>query len=186
MFWSAIQLDQRVLEVLEQGTAKSLTVRIPTDNVLPERFERFLQDLTQSQTVVVSRILIGTRPVEFTDAMATQPIERISEVAEDLHEKGFHLELQAAFQQRKGGDLGGAIAAIRKVAESARTSGYLEVHFNAILQAGELEWVQVSKSDVPQALAADKKLENALELCRIAKTKTKAPSPFRADNSQSR
>ncbi len=61
LFWSAIQLDQRVLEVLEQGKAKSLTAHIPTDNVLPERFERFLQDLTQAQTVVVSRILLGTR-----------------------------------------------------------------------------------------------------------------------------
>jgi len=105
--------------------------------------------------------------------MASQPIERISEVAEDLHEKGFHLELQAAFQQQKGGDIAGAIAAIRKVADSARTSGYVEVNFNAILQAGELEWLQVSKSDVPQALAADKKLETALELCRIAKRKPK-------------
>jgi hypothetical protein len=124
LFWSAIQLDQRVLDVLEQGNAKSLTVRIPTANVLPERFERFLQDLTQSQMVVVSRILLGTRPVEFADAMASQPIGRISEVAEGLHEKGFHLELQAAFLRRKGGDIVGAIAAIRKVADTAGASGY--------------------------------------------------------------
>jgi hypothetical protein len=173
LFWSAIQLDQRVLEVLEQGKAKSLTVRIPTANVLPERFERFLQDLTQSQMVVVSRILLGTRPVEFANAMASQPIERISGVAGDLHEKGFHLELQAAFLQRKAGDIGGAIAAIHKVADSASASGYVGVQFNAILQAGELEWLRVSKSDVPQARAADKKLETALKLCRIAKRKPK-------------
>jgi len=169
LFWSAIQLDQRVLDVLQQGGAKSLTVRIPTANVLPERFECFLQDLTRSQMAVVSRILLGTRPVEFADAMASQPIERISKVAEDLHEKGFHLELQAAFVQRKGGDIAGAIAAIRNVADSAGSSGYVEVHFNAILQAGELEWLQVWKSGVPQALAAEKKLETAIELCRIAK-----------------
>jgi hypothetical protein len=169
LFWNAIQLDKRVLEVLEQGNAKSLTVRIPTANVLPEQFERFLQELTRSQVVVVSRILLGTRPIEFADAMASQPIERISEVAEDLHEKGFHLELQAAFLQRKGGDISGAITAIHKVVDSAGASGYVEIQFNAVLQAGELEWLQVSKSDVPQALAADKKLETALELCRIAK-----------------
>jgi hypothetical protein len=45
------------------------------------------------------------------------------------------------------------------------------VQFNAILQAGELEWMQQTKSDEPQARAADKKLETALELCRIAKRK---------------
>jgi hypothetical protein len=173
LFWCAIQLDQKVLEILEQGRAKSLTVRIPTANVLPDRFDQFLQDLTRSQMVVVSRILLGTRPVEFADAMASQPIERIGEVAEDLHEKGFHLELQAAFLQRQGGDIAGAIAAIHKVAASASASGYLGIHFNAILQAGELEWLQVSKSDVPQALVADKKLATALELCRIAKRKPK-------------
>jgi hypothetical protein len=173
LFWSAIQLDQKVLEVLAQGKAKSLTVRIPTSNILPDKFDPFLLDLTQAQMVVVSRILLGTRHVEFADAMASQPIERISEVAEDLHEKGFHLELQAAFLQRKGGDIAGAITAIHKVGDSASASGYVEIHFNAILQAGELEWMQVSKSYVPQALVADKKLATALELCRIAKRKPK-------------
>jgi hypothetical protein len=173
LFWCAMQLDQKVLEILEHGKAKSLTVRIPTANVLPDRFDQFLQDLTRSQMVVVSRILLGTRPVEFADAMASQPIERISEVAEDLHEKGFHLELQAAFLQRKRGDIAGAITAIHKVADNASKSGYVEIHFNAILQAGELEWMEVSKSDAPQSLVADKKLATALELCRIAKRKPK-------------
>ena len=169
LFWSAIQLDQKVLEALAPGRTKSLTVRIPTANILPDQFESFLRDLMKAQVVVVSRILLGTKPIEFVDAMASQPIERISEVAEDLHEKGFHLELQAAFLQRKGGDIAGAIDAITKVAVRASAAGYVEVHFNAIFQAGELEWVQMTKSDVPQARVADKKLATALELCRIAK-----------------
>lgn len=169
LFWSAIQLDQKVLEVLAKGKAKNLTVRIPTANSLPDKFDLFLQDLTQAQMVVVSRILLGTKPIEFVDAMASQPIERISEVAEDLHEKGFHLELQAAFLQRQGGDIAGAIDAINKVATGASAAGYIEIQFNAILQAGELEWLQMARSDVPQARVADKKLAMALELCRIAK-----------------
>jgi hypothetical protein len=162
-----------MLEVLAQGKAKSLTVRIPKANILPDKFDRFLRDLTQAQMVVVSRILLGTKPIEFVDAMALQPIERISEVAEDLHEKGFRLELQAAFLQRKGGDIAGAIDAINKVAAGASAAGYVEIQFNAILQAGELEWLQMTKSDVPQARVADKKLATALELCRIAKRDTK-------------
>ena len=101
--------------------------------------------------------------------MKSQPVERITKVAEDLHEKGYHLELQAAFYQRKSGDIAGAITAIRKVATSAGISGYIEVQFNAVLQAGELEWMQLSKSDEPQARAADRKLSVASELCRIAK-----------------
>jgi hypothetical protein len=42
LFWCAIQLDQKVLEILEHRKAKSLTVRIPTANVLPDRFDQFL------------------------------------------------------------------------------------------------------------------------------------------------
>jgi hypothetical protein len=171
LFWSAIQLDQKVLEVLEEGKAKTLTVRIPTASVLPDKFDQFARDLTQAQTVVVSRILEQTTHVEFAEAIKSQPAERIIQVAEDLHEKGYHLELEAAFVQRKSGDIAGAVEAIHKVATSAGASGYVEVQFNAILQAGELEWLLVSRSDAPQVRAADKKLETALELCRIAKRK---------------
>lgn len=169
VFWSAIQLDQQVLKKLEEGKTKSLTVRIPTANILPDQFDRFVGDLTRSHTVVVSRILMKTTHVEFAEAMKSQPVERINKVAEDLHEKGYYLELQAAFLQRKNGDIDGAITAIRTVAATAGVSGHLEVQFNAILQAGDLEWVQAFTSEGPQARAADKKLATALELCRIAK-----------------
>ena len=171
LFWSAVQLDPKVLDVIERGQAKSLTVRIPTVNTLPDRFDQFARDLTQAQTIVVARILMQTAHVEFAEAMKSQPVKRVSEVAEDLHEKGYRLELDAAFRQRKGGDVEGAIVAIHKVAASAGAGGYVKVQFNAILQAGELEWMQQTKSDEPQARAADKKLETALELCRIAKRK---------------
>ena len=173
VFWSAIQLDQQVIGKLEQGDAKSLTVRIPVANVLPERFDQFLQDLLRAHRVVVSRILMETTHIEFAEAMRSQPVERIAQVAQDLHEKGYRLELDAAFIKRKGGDLAGAIIAIHKVAASAEVSGHVEIQFNAVLQAGELEWVQVSKSDVPQARVAETKLATALELCRIAKREPK-------------
>ena len=169
LFWCAIQRDQRILDVLAQGNARSLTVRIPTANVLPGGIERFLLDLTQSQTVVNSRILVGTRHFDFVDAMAGQPIERNAEVAENLHEKGFHLEMQSAHRRRQAGDLAGAIVAVQKVVASASSGGYVEVHFNATLQLGELESYQLMTSDGPQARVAEKKLAIALELCRISK-----------------
>ena len=42
----------------------------------------------------------------------------------------------------KGEIIAGAIIAIHKVAASAEVSGHVEIQFNAVLQAGELEWVQ--------------------------------------------
>jgi len=131
----------------------------------------FFLDLGHAQSVVVSQILAQTSHIEFAQAMKSQPVESVVEVAEDLHAKGYHLDLEAAFRQRKGGDIAGAIIAIRKVAAGTQLSGHFEIQFNAVLQAGELEWMQVYKSDVPQARAAETKLATALELCRIAKRK---------------
>jgi Domain of unknown function (DUF4365) len=100
LFWSAIQLDQGVLAALDKKETKSLTVRIPTDNPLPGGMDRFLIELTQSRMAVISRVLRGTRSVDFVSAMARQPVEQISELAEDFHVKGFQLQLKLAHQQR--------------------------------------------------------------------------------------
>jgi len=167
LFWSAIQLDQRALASLERGETQSLRVRIPTSNVLPDGIRRFLADLAKCQAVVVSRILMGTKAADFVDAMSGQPIERIIRVAEDLHEKGFRLDLQAAHSQMRRGDLAGAIAVVRKVLANA--PGFLEVQFNATLQLGELETLELMKSDKPQSLISDRRLATAQALCRIAK-----------------
>ena len=102
LFWSAIQLDEAVLTALEKGETRSLTVRIPTANNLREQLDQFLADLTRSQTIVLSRLLLGTTAADFVDAMRGRPIERIAEVAADLHEKGFRLDLQKAHDQMRG------------------------------------------------------------------------------------
>jgi len=126
-----------------------------------------LADLTQSRLVEISRVLLGTRSIDFADAMARQPVKRVSEVAEDLHVKGFRLELQLAHQQRQEGDWDGAVSAVRRVL--ANSSSYVAIQFDGTLQLGELEGYQLMKSTEPQSRVADKKLEIALRLCSIAK-----------------
>jgi hypothetical protein len=69
LFWSAIQLDEGVMATLERGETQSLTVRIPTSNVLPGQIESFLSNLTKAQVVVVSRILRGTKAADFVEAI---------------------------------------------------------------------------------------------------------------------
>jgi len=86
LYWSAIQLDKKVYETLEKGETDSLTVRIPTSNVLPGDFQKFLREFTLSRTILTSRILLNTKPFEFTAAMAKEPIERLDNVARDLHD----------------------------------------------------------------------------------------------------
>ena len=133
---------------------------------------------------VISRVLLGTKSIDFVDAMARQPVERISEVAEDFHVKGFHLELQLAHQQRQQGDLDGAVVAVKKVL--ANSSSYVEIQFNGTLQLGELEGYQLMKSTEPQSRVADKKLVTAFNLCSIAKTAAPIPSSFCPNNTEGR
>jgi hypothetical protein len=115
----------------------------------------------------VSRILLGTKAADLVDAMRGQPIEQVTQIAEDLHEKGFRLNLQTAHDQFRSGNPTGAIVAVKKVL--ANSSEYLEIQFNATLQLGELEILELMKSDKPQSLVADRRLATAQELCRIAK-----------------
>jgi hypothetical protein len=173
VFWSTIQLDEKVLATITAGNANSLTVRIPTANVLPDNIERFREDLARAQMEVIQRILLGTKPVDFVSAMASHPVERKTQIAQDLHQKGFWLELDTASRQGRAGDRAGAISAINRVVAGASGAGYVEIHFNAVLQRGELEWLQLVRSDAPQAHAPQQKLTTARELCRITKRKPK-------------
>jgi len=89
--------------------------------------------------------------------MASQPIERISEVAEDLHEKGFHLELQAAFLQRKSGDIAGAIDAIN---QGGGRRGHM-------MRGDDPLWLAVLSFQLQQSLlAAHRKYNQSLRLAQ--------------------
>jgi hypothetical protein len=171
LFWNAIQLDEPTRAALENSKTDQLTVRIRTSNVLPDRLERFVTDLIASQNAIVRRILLGTNAADFFAGVQQQPSERIREEAQDFHEKGFFLELSAADELRKRGNFPGAIAAIRKVLE--KSDGHVVIQFNGTLQLGELEAVELMRSDKPQSFLSDHKLANAEELCRIAKRSPK-------------
>lgn len=167
LYWSAIQLDQRLMAALERGDRRNLTVRVPTVNVLPDNINGFSRDLADSHKVIVRRALLGATAVDFADAMRGQPAEAVTQFAVNLHRKGFCLELQAAHEQMRRGDLAGAIAAVRKVLSNS--SDDIEVQFNATLELGELEAIELSRSDKPQNMVPERKLITARELCRIAK-----------------
>jgi hypothetical protein len=146
LFWNAIQLDEPIRAALERSNMGQLTARVRTSNVLPDRLDRFVSDLTALQNVIVRRILLDTNAADFFAGVPQQPSERIREEAQDFP---------------------GAIAAIRKVLE--RAGGHVNIQFNGMLRLGELEAVEIMRSDKPQGFVADYKLANAKELCKIAR-----------------
>lgn len=167
LFWSAIQLDSAVLQSLEKGETKSLTVRIPTSNLLPDAFDRFLADLRKAHFVVVSRALLIANDTDFVDAMRGRPVEKMDGVSDDLHEKAFRIEAQTAHEIFQKGDICEATRRLKVILASPEAS--LEVRFNVILQLGDLEWIELIRSDQPQIRAAERQLSTGTELCRITK-----------------
>jgi len=174
LFWSSIQLDGAVLQALEDGDTKSLTVRIPTTNLLPERFDRFLDALRRVRIVLLSRGMLATDGTDFVSAIRGQAGSPPEDLAGDLHEKAFRLEMQQAHEIFQTGDSFEAVRRLKAIVTSSTAS--LTVRFNATVQLGDIEWSILLKSDQPQIAAAEKRLEVACALGAMAK---KGPKAFR-------
>ena len=166
LFWSAIQLDAGVPARLEKGETQSLTVRIPTANVLPDRFDNFLRDLRNVKLALLTRELMGTDNERFVAALSDQAPDMVQDVVEDLHEKAFRLEMQTAHDIFRSGNLAEAIQRLKRLLQNPVAS--IPVRFNAARNLGQYEWIEISRSDKPQILAAEKLLATAKELCNIA------------------
>ncbi|MEO8053203.1 MAG: DUF4365 domain-containing protein, partial [Acidobacteriota bacterium] len=105
LFWIAIQLDSSILKALENTESKSLTVRIPTSNILAGSLDRFLEDLTKAHCVVVTRALANTHVTDFVEAMRCHSVGKMNTISEDLHERAFRLDMQAAHEIYRQGKL---------------------------------------------------------------------------------
>ena len=114
--------------------------------------QRFLGDLIATQSAVTSRILLATQAGDFIGRMRGHKIERIVAVAEDLHDKGFRLQMQAAHDLMRADKDAEAVATIKRVI--ANSSGNLEIQFNAIAQFGTYQVRELMKSDKPQSWIA--------------------------------
>jgi Domain of unknown function (DUF4365) len=166
LFWTAIQLDAAVLAKLEKGETKSLTVRIPTANVLPDRFDNFLRDLRDVKFALLTKELMGTDNTRFVAAVSDQGPDLVQDVVDDLHEKAFRLELQTAHDIFRRGRLAEAIERLRSLLQNPVAS--VPIRFNATRNLGQYEWIEIFRSDKPQILAAEKLVATAKELCKIA------------------
>jgi hypothetical protein len=98
LYWSAIQLDDAVLNALETGETKSLTVHLPTANVLPRSLGGFLSDLGRAHALVVARKLMIIKDMDFVNAMLGHTVEKKDEVAEDLQAKAHTVAMLAAHE----------------------------------------------------------------------------------------
>jgi hypothetical protein len=167
LYWSTIQLDAVVLRSLEAAAAGSLTVRVPTANLLPEAFEHFLLDLRTAHCVVTSRALLIATDTDFISAMLNRPVQAMDELSDQLRGKAFRIEMQAAHEIFRHGDIPEAKRRLNQILAGSDVP--LDVRFNVTFQLGELEWVELSRSEQPQIRIVERQLSTASELCRIAR-----------------
>jgi hypothetical protein len=167
IYWSAIQLDAAVRDSLEKRKTKSLTVRIPTANMLPQQWERFLQDLDAAQMTVLRRGLLLADHTDFVEAMRNQPLNKQDELADDLTEKAYRLRLVAAHNLVRAGDHAESKRRLLQVLGSSDISIY--IRFNGTLQLGDVEWTEIMRSKQPQIRASEQLLKTGQDLWDIAK-----------------
>jgi hypothetical protein len=167
LFWSAVQLDDAVIGSLDKGETQSLTVRISTANQLPGGFGHFLDDLRKAHHIVVSRTLMVANDTDFVDAMRGRPIEKVDDVAGDLHEKAFRLEMQTAYEILRTEDVAEAARRLKSILANPAAS--LAVRFNVTNLLGDVEWKGLMRSSEPQSVAADRRLLTGRELCAMTR-----------------
>lgn len=166
LYWSAIQLDAKVLDSLENRKTKSLTVRIPTANKLPQEWNRFLRDIAAAQMTTLLRGLLIADDTDFVEAMRNQRLEKKDKAAESLQEKADRMKLQTAYEIFQTGNYQESKRRILEVIGNPGAS--IHARFNATVQLGDVEWTILVKSGLPQIRAAEQRLQTGRDLVAIA------------------
>ena len=135
-FWSAVQLDVTALRAL--GTSsfkKTLTFRIPTENSLPETWQRLLDSIVQSETVLSLRAL-SEQPIPDFLAAIDGKVDK-DEVSQQLKNKSDAVRLDRARELLRSGSYEDARAKVVSVLQDANAS--IENRFWAFLTAESVE-----------------------------------------------
>src|SRR5216684_6843531 len=103
VFWSAPQLDNELVRKLTGGeNSSTVTVRVPTSNLLPDTAEQLLESVEKLYVVLGQRTLVGSSMSSFADSLKYQPGEE--KLREEFHRKGDFLRfrrIQELFVKRE-------------------------------------------------------------------------------------
>jgi hypothetical protein len=166
IFWSALQLDNELIEKLNDGQNKSsVTVRVPTSNHLPDTVERLVSTVEKLYVVLGQRTLASSSITSFADSLKHQPGEQ--KLRDEIYRKSNLLRLRRIrelFVQRQFAE-----ARQRARLIISDPDSLTEDRFWAQEIIGSIDWGDAVSQNRPQAELPLIYLENAKALQSLSK-----------------
>lgn len=166
VFWVAPQLDNDLVRKLNSGeNSSTITVRVPTSNLLPVTAEQVLKTVEKLYVVLGQRTLASASIASFADSLKHQPGEQ--KLRDDINRKSNLLRLRRIrelFVQRQFAD-----ARERARLITSDPDSLIEEKFWAQEMIGSIEWGDAVNQNRPQAELPLIYLENAKALQRMSK-----------------
>ncbi len=165
-YWHAPQLDDNLVSLIrEEGTQRTVAVRIPTRNALPGTIKDMIRALEKIQIVLGARILSSTPIGDFVDTIRRHGDPEA--VSQDLRNRLDAMKLQKVHDLRREGQYMEAEKEVRTILENDEAS--IETKFSAILEEGDIKWTEWEKQRSPQSELVKLRLETANKLQLLVK-----------------
>ena len=165
VFWCAPQLDTQLSASLRNANAKSLTVRIPTAQMLPATAPEFLKALGDIHLALANREITSASNSSFSDSLKHIPDQ-------DVHYKAFQ-EKNNLLKLRKIADFFKAReyeqARVRALAVFNDPDASIEAKVWALTQLGYIDSAIVFRSGKPQSEMPEALLSHARSLQKLTK-----------------
>jgi len=166
IFWSAPQLDsQLVLKLAGGENSSTVTVRVPTSNLLPDTAEQLLEAVEKLYVVLGNRTLVASSMSSFADSLKYQPGEE--KLREEFQRKGDFLrfrKIQEFFAKKEYAE-----ARSRSQLIVADPDSMIQNRFWAQEILGSIDWAEAASTNQPQAELPLIFLKNARALQQISK-----------------
>jgi hypothetical protein len=165
VYWCAPQLDKQLSASVRNADAKSVTIRIPTLQVLPATAPEFLKALGDIHLALANREITSSSNSSFSDSLKHVPNQEA--LYQAFQEKNNILKLRKIadfYKQREYGQ-----ARTRAVAVSDDPDASIEAKVWALTQLGDIDSAIAFRSGRPQAEIPKALLVHARSLQELTK-----------------
>jgi Domain of unknown function (DUF4365) len=165
VYWCAPQLDKQLAASVRNVGAKSVTVRIPTAQILPASAPEFLKALRDIHLALANREITSASNSSFSDSLKHIPDQ-------DVHYRAFQ-EKNNLLKLRKIADFYKARkyeqARLRAIGVSNDPDASIEAKVWALTQLGYIDSALIFRSGKPQSEMPEALLSHARSLQKVTK-----------------
>jgi hypothetical protein len=164
-FWLATQIDSTAIRCAGSKQSKTVTLRIPTANELPQTLDEMIRAVTRAEQVLASKTIIEAPVRQFLSSVTGNIPEE--DLLREFKCKADAVKLMRAQELFLSGSTAEALARARAVIGDAESS--VETRFWAALWAERFELAETIRTQEPQTEIPRLRLRASRHLKRLAK-----------------